>query len=102
MKGDHLRRANRLKGREDYKTEDLAKERAAKRDNYGKLPVPKVVNFSNEKLGNLSHRVGVNLGTSKEMINYNIALIKSIEQTRLDLIKHANVQHNMTPNKKRY
>lgn len=91
------RRGERLKDRGDQRTEDIAKERAAIKDDYGKKSLPTVLNSSSQDLLKIASGVGVNLGTQIDMVEHSINLIKNVEKTRVDLWLANNSNQNKTP-----
>lgn len=74
-----------MKDKEDQKIEILARERAASKDEYGEEKIPTVLTTSNDKLSPVASDVRVNLGNQIDMVDYNINLIKTVEQVRVDL-----------------
>lgn len=76
------RRSDRNLDKKGARIEDLAKERAADKDNYGKKDVLSPKRIS---LLDMSSRLGVDLGCSIEMVNHNIDLIDNMEQARRDI-----------------
>lgn len=78
---DALRRCDRLADKQDAKIADLAKERAAAKDDYG-------MNFElsshNSSLLFMADKIGVDLGCSIGMINQNLDIIAKMEQSRKD------------------
>lgn len=87
------RRSDRNLDKKDSKIEDLAKERAADKDNYGKNELLSAERIS---LFDMSSRVGIDLGCSIEMINQNIDLVASMEQARRDIyLQSLNIQKNI-------
>lgn len=79
------RRGERHKDRGDKKIEDIAKERASNKDDYGKVTLPTVLNSSNQDLVHIASGVGVNLGLQIDMVEHSINLIKNVEKARVNL-----------------
>ena len=90
---DAPRRCDRLKTKEDMRVEDLAKERAAAKDNYGNSDDLDVFNSSNISLAAMASMVGIDLGCSIEMIETNLDIMRDLEQARVDIIKN-NLKHH--------
>lgn len=91
------RRGERHKDKGDQKIEDLAKERAANKDDYGENNVPNVLTSDSEKIASIAQGVGVNIGQNKYMIENNTSFIKVVEQVRVDLWIQNNANQNSTP-----
>lgn len=79
-----LRRCTRLKDGEHVRVEDMAKGRAAERDNYGN---DSDSSNSNASLLKLCALVGINLGCSIDMVEHNLDIIKNMEQSRKDFFQ---------------
>ena len=84
---DGPRRCDRLKMKEDLRVEDLAKERAAAKDNYGNSDDLDIFTCSNITLAAMASAVGIDLGCSMEMIDTNIDIMRNLEQARQDIMK---------------
>ena len=80
------RRCDRLKMKEDVRVADLAKERAAAKNNYGNSDDLDVFTCSNLTLATMASAVGIDLGCSLEMINTNIDIMRILEQARQDIM----------------
>ncbi|XBI13318.1 hypothetical protein VPH35_140065 [Triticum aestivum] len=76
---EQLRRCGRLAGKQDAKIEELAKERAAAKDNYGKF---QNLNCHDISLLDMADKIGIDLGCSINMIESNLDIIARMEQCR--------------------
>ena len=76
------RRSDRNLDKKDARIEDLAKERAADKDNYGKSST-----ISDERvyLFKMVKNVCVELGCTIDLVNQNLELISNMEQARRNL-----------------
>ena len=93
------RRCNRFKAKEDAKIEDLAKERAAAKDDYGNSDDNlNVLNQSNITLSDMAHLVGIDLGCSLDMVETNLEIMRKLEKVRYDLMIQASKNNNETAN----
>ena len=63
----------------------MAKERAAKKDNYGEFFSPGFLSIPDSYLQKVAGGVRVSLGNKLEVVKHNLNLIKAIEQARVDL-----------------
>ena len=77
------RRSDRNLDKKDSKIEDLAKERAADKDNYGKSPT--VLTKDQISLFEMAEKVGVELGFTIDLVSQNLDLISNMEQARRDI-----------------
>lgn len=77
------RRCDRLKDREDVRVEDLAKEWAAAKNNYGESSLDDFPN--NNSLMHLTSLVGIGLGCSIETIEHNLDIIRQLEIARKNI-----------------
>ena len=89
-----LRRCDRLKNKEDVRVEDLARERAAAKDNYGNFDNLDVFNFPNNTLADMASMVGIDLGCSLDMIDTNLEIMRNLEQARRDVFRQ-NLKDNV-------
>lgn len=93
-----MRRCDNLKDREDLKIADLAKEMAASKDDYDEESILTVLDSSNNKLSYVAHDVGWIQKKKIDIIDYNINLIKLVEQVRVDLWINNNSNKNINSN----
>ena len=74
-----------MKGKEDRKITELAKERVAQKNNYGEYTPSDVISRPNNILQQIAEGVGVSLGSKPDIVNHNLELIKVAEQARIDM-----------------
>ena len=70
-----------MAGKQDTKIEELAKERAAAKDNYGNSFESL---HDNSSLLFMADKVGIDLGCTIDMIDHNLDIIRKMEQSRHD------------------
>lgn len=70
------RRCDRLKSREYMRVEDLARERAAAKDNYFNASESEQKTSENVFLMHITSLLGIELGCSIDMVEHNLDIIK--------------------------
>ena len=85
------RRSDRNLDKKDARIEDLAKERATDKDNYGKSPTILDERIS---LFDMAKNVGVELGCTIDLVNQNLDLIANMEQARRDIYLQNSINKN--------
>ena len=85
------RRSDRNLDKKDAKIEDLAKERAAEKDNYGK---DSTLFDEKNSLYDMASKVGIDLGCALDMVAQNLDLISNMEQARRDIYLQNSINKN--------
>ena len=67
--------------KQDVQIEDLAKQRAADNNKYGKIYNP---DEGNSSLLFMDDKIGIDLGWPSDMVNQNLEIIEKMEQSRKD------------------